>query len=148
MPWPITSWSPTGLGRRPRPPDGMTTSPPHRGAAHQPAISPDLPMPDGFNRGKTRFLHTLEGRGRLYSPDMNPIAMAFAKLKTLLRHASERTVDGLWRRIGALLDHFTPTNAPTISKPPAIATHSENALGRVVNYCEAARIESPDPEYV
>jgi transposase len=43
-----------------------------------------------------------------YSPEMNPIEMAFAKLKTLLRHASERTVDGLWRRIGALLDQFTP----------------------------------------
>lgn len=43
-----------------------------------------------------------------YSPDLNPIEMAFAKLKTLLRQASERTVDGLWRRIGELLDHFTP----------------------------------------
>jgi transposase len=41
-----------------------------------------------------------------YSPDMNPIEMAFAKLKTLL--APERTRDGLWRRIGALLDQFTP----------------------------------------
>ena len=43
-----------------------------------------------------------------YSPDMNPIEMAFSKLKTLLRQAPERTVDGLWRRIGALLDQFTP----------------------------------------
>jgi len=43
-----------------------------------------------------------------YSPDMNPIEMAFAKLKTLLRQAPERTLDGLWRRIGALLDRFTP----------------------------------------
>ncbi len=41
-----------------------------------------------------------------YSPDMNPIEMACAKLKTLLRQAPERTVDGLWRRIGALLDLF------------------------------------------
>jgi transposase len=40
---------------------------------------------------------------------MNPIEMAFAKLKTLLRQAPERTVDGLWRRIGALLDQFTPS---------------------------------------
>jgi len=44
-----------------------------------------------------------------YSPDMNPIEMAFAKLKTLLRQAPERTIDGLWRRIAALLDHFTPS---------------------------------------
>ena len=39
---------------------------------------------------------------------MNPIEMAFAKLKALLRKAPERTVDGLWRRIGALLDQFIP----------------------------------------
>ncbi len=43
-----------------------------------------------------------------YSPDMNPIEMAFSKLKTLLRQASERTRDGLWQRIGNLLDRFTP----------------------------------------
>ena len=43
-----------------------------------------------------------------YSPDMNPIEMVFSKLKTLLRQAPERTVEGLWRRIGALLDQFTP----------------------------------------
>ena len=43
-----------------------------------------------------------------YSPDMNPIEMAFAKLKTLLRQAPERTRDGLWHRIGVLLDQFTP----------------------------------------
>jgi transposase len=43
-----------------------------------------------------------------YSPDMNPIEMAFAKLKTLLRQAPERTRDGLWRRIGDVLDQFTP----------------------------------------
>lgn len=44
-----------------------------------------------------------------YSPDLNPIEMVFAKLKTLLRQAPERTIDGLWRRIGTLLDHFSPS---------------------------------------
>src|SRR3979411_909185 len=44
-----------------------------------------------------------------YSPDMNPIEMAFSKLKTLLRQAPERTRDGLWQRIGVLLDQFTPS---------------------------------------
>ena len=64
-----------------------------------------------------------------YSPDMNPIEMAFAKLKTLLRQAPERTRDGLWRRIGELARPASPqTNAPTTSKPPAMRTHSENAL--------------------
>ena len=43
-----------------------------------------------------------------YSPDFNPIEQAFAKLKTLLRKAAERTVDALWNRIGELLDAFTP----------------------------------------
>jgi len=43
-----------------------------------------------------------------YSPDMNPIEMVFAKLKTLLRQAPERTRDGLWNCIGELLDRFTP----------------------------------------
>ncbi|HEV2364125.1 MAG TPA: transposase, partial [Caulobacteraceae bacterium] len=43
-----------------------------------------------------------------YSPDLNPIEMAFSKLKTLLRTAAERTVPDLWDRIGQLLDAFTP----------------------------------------
>ncbi len=37
-----------------------------------------------------------------------PYSPVFSKLKTLLRQAPERTVEGLWRRIGALLDQFTP----------------------------------------
>ena len=43
-----------------------------------------------------------------YSPDLNPIEQAFAKLKALLRNASERTLEATWRRIGDLLDHFSP----------------------------------------
>ena len=43
-----------------------------------------------------------------YSPDLNPIEQAFAKLKALLRKAAERTVDGLWKAIGKLLDLFPP----------------------------------------
>ncbi len=42
-----------------------------------------------------------------YSPDLNPIENAFAKLKSLLRKAAERTVDGLWAAIGRLLDCFS-----------------------------------------
>jgi len=44
-----------------------------------------------------------------YSPDLNPIEQAFAKLKALLRKAACRTRDGLWDTIGALLDAFSPT---------------------------------------
>lgn len=43
-----------------------------------------------------------------YSPDLNPIEMAFSKLKTLLRQFPERTIEGLWRRIGELIDYFHP----------------------------------------
>ena len=43
-----------------------------------------------------------------YSPDFNPIEMAFAKLKALLRNAASRTVEALWQAIGRLLDAFTP----------------------------------------
>jgi len=43
-----------------------------------------------------------------YSPDFNPIEKAFSKLKALLRKASERTVEGLWKAIGELIDQFTP----------------------------------------
>ncbi len=43
-----------------------------------------------------------------YSPDLNPIEQAFAKLKTLLRKAAARTRDELWDTIGTLLEAFTP----------------------------------------
>ena len=42
-----------------------------------------------------------------YSPDLNPIEMMFAKLKTLLRRADERSVAVAWHRIGTLLDQFS-----------------------------------------
>lgn len=41
-----------------------------------------------------------------YSPDLNPIELAFSKLKTLLRKADERSIEAVWKRIGALLDEF------------------------------------------
>jgi len=43
-----------------------------------------------------------------YSPDLNPIENAFAKLKALLRTAAERTIEGLWITIGKLLHCFSP----------------------------------------
>ncbi|MCW2763473.1 MAG: Transposase protein [Marmoricola sp.] len=44
-----------------------------------------------------------------YSPDLNPIEMAFAKLKAHLRKQACRTIDDLWRAIGDVCDLFTPT---------------------------------------
>ncbi len=43
-----------------------------------------------------------------YSPDLNPIELAFAKLKAQLRKAAERSVEDLWDRIATILDTFTP----------------------------------------
>jgi transposase len=43
-----------------------------------------------------------------YSPEFNPIEQALAKLNILLRNAEERTFEALWRRIGSLLDGFSP----------------------------------------
>ena len=43
-----------------------------------------------------------------YSPDLNPIEMVFAKLKTSLRKADERSIAAVWKQIGTLLDRFRP----------------------------------------
>ncbi|MBI3865844.1 MAG: IS630 family transposase [Planctomycetia bacterium] len=42
-----------------------------------------------------------------YSPDLNPIELAFSKFKKLLRDGAERTVDKLWELCGRILDQFT-----------------------------------------
>lgn len=44
-----------------------------------------------------------------YSPDFNPIEMAFSKLKALLRKAAARTIDDLWCVIGECLGQFSTT---------------------------------------
>jgi transposase len=43
-----------------------------------------------------------------YSPDLNPIEQVFAKLKHLLRAAQPRDVEATWRKVGELLDLFSP----------------------------------------
>jgi transposase len=42
-----------------------------------------------------------------YSPDLNPIELAFSKFKKLLRDGAERTVDQLWKLCAHVLDRFT-----------------------------------------
>jgi transposase len=48
-----------------------------------------------------------------YSPDFNPIEMAFSKVKNELRRRRLRTVDELWDAFGESLDWITPTEART-----------------------------------
>jgi transposase len=43
-----------------------------------------------------------------YSPDLNPIEQAFAKLKPLLRSAAARTVPDLWAAIRQAFTRFAP----------------------------------------
>jgi len=42
-----------------------------------------------------------------YSPDLNPIEMAFAKLKAHLRRTGARTIDALWKAIGDICALYT-----------------------------------------
>ena len=43
-----------------------------------------------------------------YSPDLNPIEQAFAKLKHFLRKDQPRSRDDLWKNVGSILEKFTP----------------------------------------
>jgi transposase len=43
-----------------------------------------------------------------YSPDLNPIEMAFSKVKALLRAKAIRTAEALWKALGNLCDSFSP----------------------------------------
>ncbi len=42
-----------------------------------------------------------------YSPDLNPIEMAFSKLKALIRKVAARTYDQLWQAVGHICDLFS-----------------------------------------
>ena len=43
-----------------------------------------------------------------YSPDFNPIEMAFSKLKAFLKKTAARTKEDLWKAIASAIDTFTP----------------------------------------
>ena len=81
-----------------------------------PTLRPgDVVVMDNLSSHKRAAVRaTIEGAGcRLeylppYSPDLNPIEQAFAKLKALLRKAGERTITGLWDFLGQSLDAFAP----------------------------------------
>ena len=45
-----------------------------------------------------------------YSPDFNPIELAFSKIKALLKKAAARTVAHLWDAIRAAIDAVTPAD--------------------------------------
>jgi transposase len=43
-----------------------------------------------------------------HPPDLSPIEQVFAKLKTPLREAVERTIEATWKKIGQLLRCYVP----------------------------------------
>lgn len=46
-----------------------------------------------------------------YSPDFNPIELAFSKLRRLFESAGHRTIDAMWRDTQRLLDLVRPGDA-------------------------------------
>ena len=74
----------------------------------------DLVLLDNLAAHKTAGVRAAFARRRIDvrylppdSPDLNPMANAFAKLKQRVRTAAERTVEGLWDAIGRLIDEFS-----------------------------------------
>lgn len=51
-----------------------------------------------------------------YSPDLNPIEMAFSKLKAHLRKGAHRTIDALWKAIGNICELYPPTECQNYFK--------------------------------
>jgi transposase len=98
--------------------DGPITGPLFRGWVEQhlaPALqSGDIVVMDNLSSHKVAGVReAIEAVGAElrylppYSPDLNPIELAFSKLKKLLRDGAERTVDKLWELCGSILDQFT-----------------------------------------
>jgi transposase len=44
-----------------------------------------------------------------YSPDLNPIEQAFAKIKHWMRNTQKRTIEDTWRHIGSLVATIEPS---------------------------------------
>jgi transposase len=57
-----------------------------------------------------------------YSPDLNPIEQAFAKLKALLRKAAPRAIDAITENLGAILRSFTPRECANYLKNAGYAS--------------------------
>jgi hypothetical protein len=54
--------------------------------------------------------------------------MALAKLKALLRKAAVRTVHGLWRRLGSLIQTFSPQESANFSGMQVMLQPDRNLL--------------------
>ena len=57
-----------------------------------------------------------------YSPDLNPIEKAFAKIKAILRRIGARTRDALWQAIAKAIDGFSRTECLNLFRQAGYAT--------------------------
>ena len=81
-----------------------------------PALSAgDVVILDNLSAHKSqRAEHAVRAKGAWllflppYSPDLNPIEMAFSKLKAHLRKAAARTIGDLWKAAGKICELFSP----------------------------------------
>lgn len=84
-----------------------------------PTLSPgDIVIMDNLPAHKTGAIRdAIEQAGAIllflppYSPDFNPIEMAFSKIKALLKKAAARKLEDLWDAVAAAIDAISPTEA-------------------------------------
>jgi transposase len=60
-----------------------------------------------------------------YSPDLNPIELAFSKIKQALRSLACRAMDQLWALTQSVLDQITPADAQAFFRHCGYATHEK-----------------------
>ena len=58
-----------------------------------------------------------------YSPGLNPIEMAFAKFKALLRKTAARIYDQVWQSLAEICELFPPNKCLTYFKAAAYEGH-------------------------
>ena len=119
----------------------MTLDGPVNGAAFEafvahvlvPTLRPgDLVVMDNLSSHKgTRTAELIRAAGAdlvylpPYSPDLNPIELAFSKIKQALRSLACRTVDQLWSCTQSVLDLITPADAHAFFRHCGYATHQK-----------------------
>lgn len=101
-----------------------------------PVLEPgDIVVMDNLGSHKVAGVReAIEARGATlaylppYSPDLNPIEQAFAKLKALLRKRAARSVDALWTAIGQMIPAFKPSECANYLVNAGYGSPSRNPL--------------------
>ena len=63
-----------------------------------------------------------------YSPDLNPIEIAFSKIKSVLRKKAHRTVEALWKELGEITRCFSARECLNICATRDMSGQGENTL--------------------